>query len=115
MKPETKFWQRIKRDVDRGLRGGFWQRVEVRIPPGFPDTVVQLGERTLFVELKQVEKLSELPGEIRPDQATWNAMWRKGGGSAYVCCWVVSEQREAWFVDARAVRQGVLAECIPPL
>lgn len=114
---ESAFWQRIRRWNAAGLVAGKWQRVEVKLPEGFPDTIVRLqnGRRVLFVELKSVLRVEDLRTEVRAYQANWNHEWNEGGGEAYVWAWVGRWDRSAWFRDARSLRQGVFDECAPPV
>jgi len=112
---ESAFWNKIKRDSAAGIVPGYWQRVEVLLPDGFPDTVVYCAPKTYFVELKAVQKLNELRYELRPEQAVWNYNWRKHGGDAYIYAWVGEFNRALWFADGMAIRKGVFDEIPCPI
>lgn len=114
-KSEAAFWKRIKDDVELGLLGGKWERVECKLPSGFADTVVHCGKGvTLFVELKHVDKVADLSRELRAEQAVWLNRVQKAGGYAFVYAWVVELGNALWFDTPLALRNGVFVPCSMP-
>jgi len=112
---ESSFWANIKARVKTGEMPGKWQRVEVKYPDGFPDTICQHGLLTYFVELKAVDKVNELKHELRPEQAVWHWRAQMDGFNTFVLAWIGEWGREAWFEDTLAIRKGIFKEIPCPL
>lgn len=113
MRPESNFWSRLVRRQRGGLVNGHWERVEVKLPLGFPDCVVQL-DRTIFVELKSVAEERDLRRELRPEQAVWIDKWNACGGEAYILALIRNEQRMLWYQEGKLMRQGVFRQVPAP-
>jgi len=70
---ESKLWLRTKRGFP-----GLIERIEVRMPLGFPDTVFRTGGLMGYVELKFEEKY------VRAEQAIFLRRWSNEGAAAMV-------------------------------
>lgn len=114
MRPESNFWNRLFRRIHAGKVRGYWQRVEVKLPLGFPDCVVILDGRVIFVELKSVEVERELKRELRAEQAVWMDKCNDNGGEAYVLAFIRSENRMLWYQHGRMMRQGQFMQVPAP-
>jgi hypothetical protein len=113
--PESKFWNKIVRKLRNGDMFGHWERVEVKMPLGLPDTIVKLSTRVIFVELKAVERESQLKHELRPEQAGWIDKWNNVvGGEAYVLAYISSLNRMQWYIEGRQIRRGVYTQVPVP-
>lgn len=75
---------------------GFWNRVEVQYPEGFPDVYGVFEGIGQFLELKVGPPR---PGLLRPSQVCWLIDWWTAGGEAYVM--VGDEHRVQFFRDVK--------------
>jgi hypothetical protein len=114
VRPESNFWSRLARRIHGGLVLGYWERVEVKLPLGFPDCVVQLEDRVIFVELKSVEHEKDLKHELRAEQAVWIDKWNSHGGEAYVLALIRSQRRMLWYIEGKLIRQGIFTQVPVP-
>jgi hypothetical protein len=117
VRPESNFWSKLKRKIAREYVFGKWQRVEVKLPLGFPDCVVLLpyNRRVMFVELKAVEYEHELKHELRAEQAVWIDRWNDDGGEAYILAHIKSLHRMQWYIEGKAMRQGIFHQVPAPM
>lgn len=94
---ESDLWKAFVRVAGRERA----QRLEVRMPLGLPDVLVNLGGgRAVWVELKFGRRLLVDGVEVwyaprlTLEQAIWLGAWRRSGGLAGV--WLSDRERLAW-------------------
>tara|TARA_R100001163_G_C5022760_1_gene165132 strand:+ start:193 stop:612 length:420 start_codon:yes stop_codon:yes gene_type:complete len=103
MKPESKLWQSIKKNIP----GVFWTRIESWALPGVPDCYGCKDGVMFWLELKTSTKVNK--AKLSPFQKSWHFSHARQGGRSFIMHQTLGESLMCIFSSSSIVSIGALS------
>ncbi len=103
MKPESKLWQSIKKNMP----DVFWTRIESWALPGVPDCYGCKDGAMFWLELKTSTKVNK--AKLSPFQKSWHFSHARQGGRSFILHQTLEESLMCIFSSSSIVSIGALS------
>jgi len=103
MKPESKLWQSIKKNMP----GVFWTRIESWALPGVPDCYGCKDGAMFWLELKTSTKVNK--AKLSPFQKSWHFSHARQGGRSFIMHQTLGESLMCIFSSSSIASIGALS------
>lgn len=111
VRPEAKFWNDIKNDVQAVMKGGRVSRIENAAGTGQPDVNIAYQGIEFWVELKVGGGDDDKHADIKKSQKAWHMKQWANGGISFI--WIYSAQHRLIYVYEGLYAARLAARMVP--